>query len=283
MRNVTLFTHTASELSPELAAQLGINMIPETIIWDGNREYVVNEDIQPAEFYKMMAESETLPTTAHPNVATYLEHFSKSFDAKEILFLSITSLMSATYSTALIAAEMLEESGSENKVHVYDTAQGSYGIALYALEAARLADTGLSCAEIISELDKLSGNLGVYLLMQSLHNAKKGGRIGAVRVLAADLFGIKPVVTFAGGLLKDTALCRGFADGLNTLFELYKKQALFGGQLFIFHSDNRKDAEALQHKIREIDPAATIHAGWVGPSIGSYAGSGCVGIAFFKK
>ncbi len=282
MRRVKIFTNSCCDLSPALAEKLGVTLIPDTIVFEG-REYRTNIDITPPEIYDMMDSSLKLPTTSHPNISVYEECFRSCGECDEILCLTITSKMSGTYSTACTSADMLKQKGFAPSIYIYDSMQVSYGLSLMVVMAAALADKGLPAVAIISELDRTKQKIGVYFLMQSLKNAKKGGRVGAIRTLAADILGVKPLLVFRDGLVRDAGIMRNYPEGLNAIVEKYRSGAKYGGTVFIFHTDDLPDAQSVATRIREIDPAADIHIEWVGAAIGIYTGRGCVGISFIEK
>ena len=179
--------------------------------------------------------------------------------------------------------QLQKQKGFAPSIYIYDSMQVSYGLSLMVVMAAALADKGLPAVAIISELDRTKQKIGVYFLMQSLKNAKKGGRVGAIRTLAADILGVKPLLVFRDGLVRDAGIMRNYPEGLNAIVEKYRSGAKYGGTVFIFHTDDLPDAQSVATRIREIDPAADIHIEWVGAAIGIYTGRGCVGISFIEK
>ena len=122
--------------------------------------------------------------------------------------------------------------------------------------------------------------VGVYFVMRSLANAKKGGRVGAIKALTADLLGIKPVLMFRDGTVTDVMLARSFAQGIREVAGYYQRQADYRKDAIIFHANNEADALALKALILSCDPAARVRVEWVGAVIGIYTGEGCVGVAF---
>lgn len=281
MNKVAIFTNSVSDLSPALAAEFGIHIVPDIILF-GDDQYRNNIDIDPPTLYQKLAVCAKLPTTSHPNVSIYTECFQQAADADDIICINLTSKMSGSYNTANIAKTMLAEQGFAPHIHVYDSLQVSFGLAVMVLAAARLANTGASAQEILDKLDDIRDRIGVYFVMESLQNAKKGGRVGAIRVLAADLLGVKPVLMFRDGLVRDVGIVHGFSDGLSRIEQYYKDRAQFGGEVFIFHANREKVAQQVAAKLKAIDPAIKIRIEWVGAVIGIYTGEGCLGIAFME-
>lgn len=281
-KKVAIFTNSVSDISPALAAEYGIYIVPDIILFD-TEEYRNNIDIDPPTLYEKLAVCEKLPTTSHPNPSIYIDCFRQAADASDIICINLTSKMSGSINSASDAKADLEAEGFGPRIHVYDSLQVSFGLAAMVISAAKMANKGLSAEAILARLDFLRVHMGVYFVMESLQYAKKGGRVGAIRVLAADLLGVKPVLMFRDGLVRDVGVVRGFEAGVARVLQHYEQQAQFGGEVFLFHSDREAYAQKVADRLRVIDPDAKIRIEWVGAVIGIYTGPGCIGIAFTER
>lgn len=277
---VRVFTNSVSDIPPALAQAEGVTLIPDVIAFGPGEQYLNNVDIGPPALYKKLASSPVLPTTSHPNLAQYEDAFRAAGDCTEILCINLTSKMSGSYNTACTARKMLMEEGFTVPITVYDSLQVSFGLCILVLEAARMARAGASAAQIVARLDEMRDQVGVYFVMESLANARKGGRVGAIRVLAADLLHVKPVLMFRDGLVRDVGIVHGFEAAVEQVIDRYRKQAKYGGEVFVFHADREALARQVCIRLLGIDPAATVHIEWVGAVIGIYTGAGCIGLAF---
>lgn len=282
MQKVQIITTSAAELTPSQAKAEGILLIPDYLAFGPGEQYRSNMDLEPPELYRRLEAAERLPTTSHPNLSQYMDAFSAAAAAgcEEILCIILTSKMSGSYHTACSAKKLMEEQGFPVPITCYDSEQVSYGLCILVREAARRARAGASCAEIVAALDALRPHIGVYFAMPSLANARKGGRVGAIRVLCADILNVKPVLMFRDGLVRDVAIVHGFETAVDRAIDHYRTQARFGGEVFVFHAACPERAEQVKQRILAIDPAAQITVGWVSEVIGIYTGVGCIGAAF---
>lgn len=280
---VKIFTNSVSDLTPQYAQELGVTMIPDIIAFSAEEQYRNNEDIDPPALYRRLAVCEKLPTTSHPNLEQYMQAFQSASDADEILCISLTSRMSGSYGTACSARQLLQEQGFAVPIRVYDSLQVSYGLAFLVRQAARMAQQGDNADQIMKQLDLLRPKVGVYFVMESLENARRGGRVGAIRVLAADLLKVKPILTFRDGLVYDQGVVRGYGKAVDRVLERYRQKAEFGGEVFLFHADRQQLAEDVKKRLLEMDPQAKVQIGWVGAVIGIYTGPGCLGLAFRER
>lgn len=283
---VHILTNSACDLTLPQAEELGVTIIPDYIAFSPTEQYRNNIEIDPPTLYRRLPDCQELPKTAHPNLDQFMQAFRAAAaepGCTELLCLSLTGKMSGSCNTARSAVKLLEEQGFATPVTVYDTQQVSYGLAMMVREAARLAAEGLTAGEIVDKLEEFRPHVGVYFAMESLANARKGGRAGAIRVLAADLLKVKPILVFKDGLVSDIGIVRGFDRAVDRVVDLYREKAVYGGEVYVFHADRTQLAEDVSARLRAIDPDIRITTGWVGGVIGIYTGAGCLGLAFRQK
>lgn len=283
-KQVKIITQTGSDFPLREAESLEISMIPD-IVRFGTKEFQDRIELPGEVFYSKMEASSELPTSSHPSVGTFVKAFeaAKSLGYKEIICITVTSKMSGSHSTAVAAANMFSRRSSETKVCVYDSEQCSHGMSVLVRLAGELAEQGKSAEEIISELDSLKPRVGFYFMLNSLKNARKGGRVGAIKSLTADALGIKPLLRFENGQCIDFSIAASIASGAAAIAKLFAKEADLTKPLTLFHAGAPEKAEILKKEILKLAPDVQISTAYVGPVIGIYAGSGAVGIAFTKE
>ena len=96
---VRVVTDSAADLTDELAAELGVRVVPLTIRF-GSEEFVDRQDLTPAEFYARCAASSVLPETAAPSPGAFEAAFSAAFDegADAVVCINLSSGLSAKWS-----------------------------------------------------------------------------------------------------------------------------------------------------------------------------------------
>ena len=284
-RRTALITHTGSDLPLWEARSLDITVIPDRVLF-GIEEFRNMTEITAEEFYEKMAVFQDLPTSSQPSTGDFMKAYRSAAacaDIEEILVLMITSKMSGCFRGAEAAAQMVKRQNLKKPVYVYDTGQCSHGMAQMVRAASDLADQGLGAEAIMEELDRLQSRMGVYFVLHSLENARKGGRVGIVKAAAADMLGIKPVLQFADGLVSQCGTARNFDVGLDEVAERFEREGEPDLLVTVFHGGAPEQAESLRQKILSRVPEADIRVEPVGPVIGIYAGAGCAGAAFTKK
>lgn len=283
-KKVIIVTQTGSDLPLDEAASLGILIIPD-IVRFGTVEFEDRVNLSAVDFYSRMAESSELPTSSHSSVGAYVKAYrqAKEMGAEEIICMTVTSRMSGSYDTALAAAKTFGRRNTEISVTVYDSEQCSHGMALQLRRAARLVSEGLDSAAIIEELDRFKENIGFCFMLDSLKNARKGGRVGAIKALAADTMGIKPLLHFSHGVCEDYGIAVDSRSGMRKLAERFAGEVDPEYTATLFHAGSPEKAGMLRAEIDKLGVRVKITEAYVGPVIGIYCGEGAVGLAYIKK
>lgn len=186
---IQIITDSAADLPPKIINKYNIHVVPLTVNIDGN-EYIDGVDLSPQEFYKKMAAAKNLPKTSQPPVAAFSKMFRNLTSKGELLCINISSKLSGTYQTACLAKGI---SGVD--VTVFDSWAATLGQGLQVIKAARLAEKGLSCTEIINKLTQYRNNMNILILLDTLENIVKGGRLSKFQGTLAKLLNIKVLLT----------------------------------------------------------------------------------------
>lgn len=265
------------------AEELGIEMIPDKVIFE-DQEYRNMVDITADEFYEKLQAADTLPTSSQPSMADYVRAFRRAAEeGEEVLCLMITSQMSGCFAAARAAADLVKRQGLEVPLYVYDTQQCSHGMAEMVRAAHEMAETGMRAAEIMERLTGLQHRIGVYFVLESLENARKGGRVGAITARTVSMLGIRPLLRFSDGLVREFGISRNFPAGMKKISEQFIRNGDYDKPVTVFHAAAPRRAQELKKQILESVPQAEIRIEPVGPVIGIYTGTGCAGISFTEK
>ena len=277
--NIKIVVDSTVDMQPETAAR--VEIVPLSVHF-GDREYVSGVDINPRQFYEMLVESDTLPTTSQPAPYLFEEAFGKAVSEDcEVICLTCSGKLSGTNQSANIAAAEFD-----GKVHVVDSGSITIGLGILVEYALDLVDRGLSAEEIVWKLMQKREKIKVLALVDTLEYLKKGGRISATVALAGGLLNIKPVISVNDGEIKILGKARGSRQGNNLLVQEIQKAGgvdftlpLMLGYTGLSDALLKKyiqDSAALWEEHRESLPVSI-----VGSVVGTHVGPGAVAVAFF--
>ncbi|MBB6636575.1 DegV family protein [Cohnella thailandensis] len=278
MGAIALVTDSTSDIPREVRERLGIEMIPLTVHF-GDEAYLDNVNLQPVEFYEKLQSFQGLPKSSQPSPADFLAVFERLIaEGKQVISINLSSALSGTYQSALLARSMLED---ESPVTVIDSKSASYGYGMLVVKAAELAEQGASREEIIEAVTRLKESTKLYFLVDTLEYLHKGGRIGRASALFGSLLNIKPILTIdSEGYVNALDKARGQKRAFARIVELL--EADFAGgpvDLNVVVTPGRTEmAEELIALLKERFPIRNYLQSAIGPVIGTHAGPGTVGI-----
>jgi DegV family protein with EDD domain len=276
---VRVVTDSASDLTDEQAAELGVEIVPLSIRF-GDQEYVDRRDLTPAAFYDKLAASPVLPETAAPSPGAFQTAFRKAFDegADAVVCINISSGVSATIQSARTAADALEHPGD---VRVVDSRSVTWGLGSQVVAAARAAAGGASADEVVGVVEDMVPRTRVFGALDTLENLKKGGRVGGAQALVGTLLSIKPVIDVSSGVVEEAGKPRTRSKALKFLAD---KVARHGDveNLAVMHG-SAPDVDQFLDLLAPIVPREQIHVGEIGATIGVHGGPRVMGVTFQVK
>lgn len=218
-QKIALLTDSCADLSPALAAENHIHIVPLRILCaDG--EYFDGMDIRGADIYKRLRAGE-LPQTSLPageDIEKVLRQIvMEGYDG--VIAIMLSGGLSGTYNLVRLIAE---ECKGLLPVRVYDSVSGSLGMGLTVLQIAEDIRNGMGWEELTERrVPQLIANTYPFFSVDTLEYLQKGGRIGKVTATAGMLLQIKPLLTFArDGQLTSVAKVRGRHQVINKLVDL---------------------------------------------------------------
>ena len=210
-KKIVIASDSTSDLNPELIERYDIKRVPLAVNLSG-KIYSDGIDVDPEMIYAHYEKTGELPKTAAPNIADFEDFFAKyTADGSEIVFFTISSEMSSTYSNARLAASEFEG------VYVVDTRNLSTGGGLLVVSAAEMAKEGLSASEIAEKCEELKSRVDASFVIDNLEFLHKGGRCSAVAAFGANVLQLKPCITVSNGKMGVDKKYRGkFSKVLET-------------------------------------------------------------------
>ena len=285
MREFVIMTDSCCDLSAAMAAELELSVLPLSLHMGGAvyRNWLDGRDIGFPEFYSRVRGGENA-TTAAVSVGDFETEMRRILSSgRDLLCVSFSSALSATYQSASIAAEELRTEFPEAEICVVDSLCASLGQGLLVWLCAQERKKGRSLAEVRDFAEAVKGRICHWFTVDDLNHLKRGGRISAATALFGTMLSIKPVMHVDdGGRLTPVGKTRGRRASLLALVNEMEKTAPEPERqtVFISHGDCLADAEFVAEEIRRRFGTRDIHISYVGPVIGSHSGPGTVALFF---
>lgn len=282
MEKIKIFADSTCDLSPELIEQHDIGIIPLNIIF-GDDIFQDGVDITTKELYEKVEKYKSLPKTsaASPGVfkTAFEPYINKGYN---IIYISISSELSATYQNAILASGMFDE----GRIEIVDSRNLSTGIGILVLNAVDFKNQGFTAKEIAQKISELTSKVETEFVIDTLDYLYKGGRCNSVQRFAGGLLKIRPSIKVIDGKMTPSKKFRGKREKvLDAFFDhvMGNVENIDKKRVIVTHSQGLESALYLKEKIAQkfdIEEILVTEAGCV---ISSHCGQNTVGIIYIHK
>ena len=267
-------------LPPEQLAKLNIHVVPLSVTLDG-KSYREGVDIEPGEFYRLLAATKSLPTTSQPSPGDFAETYRRlaAYDP-DILSIHMSSGLSGTYSASQTAAKLVPEA---NITHV-DTKTLSAAAGWQVEAAAHALKAGWTKEQILALLQRIGVATDVIFSLDDLKYLIHGGRVSHMKGLVASVLNIKPLsgVEKISGTLVQLGFLRTFQRAIKGLVDLMARKHAPGSALRVqvLHAQNPEGAATLRKLIDELFDCTWLPVGSMSLVLGAHTGPSMVGVSY---
>ncbi len=277
MSKIKIITDSTAYLTRDYAEREDIGVVALNYVFgdeEGKEPYPGDFE----DFYKKLESTKLFPTTSQPSTGEFLnaynEAFQKGYD--EIIVIVLSSKLSGTYNSAVLAKDMLED----KKVTIIDTLNSASNMRFLVEDAVRMIGEGKTSGEIEDFLNKKKTGMSVYLTTETLEYLSRGGRLSTVQSRLGNLLNIKPLLELKDGELGLAEKLRGKKKAIRAMIDRIPEDV---AQVGVCHILNREDAEMIRDRIEEKFPNASVEIDELGPVIGSHLGPRGVGICVSRE
>ncbi|MEW4287121.1 DegV family protein [Rossellomorea marisflavi] len=278
MEKIKIVTDSTADLSEDMIGELDIHVVPLSIFIEGET-YLDRVDLSPEMFLEKMKASDELPKSSQPSAGVFAELYDElGKDGSKVISIHMTGGMSGTVRSAESAAEI-----TDTDVTVVDSRFISRGLGFQVIEAARLAREGKGVEEILKAITEIREKTQLYVVVDTLENLVKGGRIGKGKAMIGSLLNIKPIASLAGGEYTPVAKVRSHTQIVKFLVQQFmedvKGKTLKG--VGLCHADGLALAQNLKSKIAEKTGYDQFDIGVTTPIISTHTGIGAIGFTYY--
>lgn len=279
MTRIILSTESGADLPKELVEKHQIQVVPMHVVMEG-KDYLDGE-LSVEEVFDYHSRTKKIPSTAATNEHEYQALFKQirtNFPESIIVHIGYTSKASASFQSALIAAEDFEN------LYLIDTLNVTGGLGAVVLYAANLLEQepSIEPVQFIEKIEAIVPKTRLAFLPGSLDFLKAGGRVSNIAYIGGALLKIKPCIELKEGKLVSTTKYRGnMSIVAEKLMRDYLSQYTINRQqLYLIYSIGL--AESIKKRMEEVAKEAGFEkVTWMqaGAMISTHAGPGGFGIA----
>jgi DegV family protein with EDD domain len=281
MNNIVLMSDSTCDLSDELIQKYQIKIIPLYVSFsDGT--YKDRVELTTEGLYQKVSELGSLPKTSAPSMGDFYEFFKPLIDAgKDIVYIGLSSKLSATLQSARLAAQEFPE----GRIQIVDSLNLSTGIGLLVLKAAKFRDEGLSAEQIASQVTQIVPKIKTAFVINTFDYLHKGGRCSALTSIVGTMLKIKPIIHVVDGGMIVGQKPRGIKKAYQLMLDQINSDAnqLDNDFVMVTHSLAKDAADYLKDQLNEQLEIKEILQTEAGCVISSHCGRETIGILYIVK
>ncbi len=266
---IVVVTDSSSDVSPELAKQHAIEVVPLTIRF-GSKSYVDREDLTTIGFWEQLRRTREVPGVEAPSPDSFAKAYRQTLSGQteEILV-----LCGSIGDSAANAAEAAEE--IDIPVRVVDAGAVSAALEMMVLAAAEAANLGASSDDVLAAARRQDPEMLATGL--SFESARRAGHVGLASYLVGRLFNLKPLMTVEKTAVRTVGRAVSRSRALSALIEWLGDRRT-ASRVNIVHG-NAPDIAGVVDLVREQIPGLEPDVVLAGPALGIPLGAGFVGAA----
>ncbi len=286
MSKIAIITDSNSGITQKQGEELGIFVVPMPFMING-QDFFEDINLTQSEFYEKLAEDANV-STSQPSPDSLMTLWDKVLkDYEQIIYIPMSSGLSGSCQSA----HMIASEEYEGKVFVVDNQRISVTQRQSALDAREMAQAGLSAQEIVDKLIETKMDSSIYIMLDTLHYLKKGGRITPAAAALGTLLRLKPVLQIQGEKLDAFAKARTTAQGKSIMINAIKAdiENRFGGieagDFWIAgaYTNNLDAALEWKKEVEAAFPGHQMHLDPLSLSVGCHIGPGALAVTVTRK
>jgi DegV family protein with EDD domain len=239
-------------------------------------------DITPSEAYELfLKEPDTFKSSAASPEECLQAYRNASQRAKNILFVTVSAKLSATYSSALDAKELASTALPGISIEVLDSLSATPSQGFVALAAARAAAEGKDLPEVIRTAEDVRDRVNAIILLDTIRHVYRSGRIPKIASQIGSALNIKPILTVSE-VVHFSGVVRNRQQGIERLLQMMREK--IGDKpvhVAVTHAYALDEAEKLKSRIASEFNCAELLLTEFSPVMGYACGTGTVGAAFY--
>ena len=282
MNSIRLVAETGSDLTPELAAEYGVTLVPMHVAFGGQTR---DDGAFPvSEMFEHYARTRDLPRTSGctpHDFEVVFDRLQSEHPGASILHLAYSARTTCPMQSAIIAAEGRE------KIVSLDTQNVTAGQAGIVIALARYlrAHPETTLEQAVERAKALIARMHMGFFPGDLDYLRAGGRVSNAAYLGAKLLSLHPLIEILDGKLLSTKKYRGaMSKVVAKMADEYTEQLDRNEPLYLIYG------EGLEERImRDVERIVTQKGfadyTWVktGCVIAAHSGPGSFGVAGFGK
>jgi DegV family protein with EDD domain len=270
-------TDSTAYLDEELRNHPDLYTIPLTILLDGE-EYSDGIDLTSVQLFEKLKQLKNPPKTSQPSIGAFqalYEQLSKDYD--RVVAVLLSGKLSGTVSSSEQAAKLVDI-----PVITIDSNILTYPMTALLKEGIALLEAGASIESVIDQLERIKKTNETYVLIGSLEQLHRSGRMSGVQFFLGSMLNVKPIISIVDGALSVKEKARSEKKAKEKILAYLRssfEQHHFK-EVYILYGLHQEQASIWENELRKEFPQLGIVGCPLGAVIGVHAGENTIGISW---
>lgn len=279
MKKIAWVTDSTAFLDEELQHHPDIFVIPLQILLD-DEQFEEGINLTPEQLFEKLKIVKSIPKTSQPSVGAFRNLYNKlaeRYDA--IISIHVSSKLSGTFSASEQASQLVH-----TPVISVDSKLISFPMSVLIKQGIKWHEEGKSISEITSKIAKLVETNETYVLVGSLEQLHRSGRMSGLQFFLGSLLNVKPIISLDKGILKMKEKVRSenrakerIIQFLKDSFERYRFN-----EVYLMYGLHEKEALSWKKELEKKIPQLKYFCYPLCTAIGLHTGENTLGISWYN-
>ncbi len=226
-------------------------------------------------YFDALANTKSFPISSQPSPQDFEDAINSIYakdENAEVVVLTIASCFSGTYNGAVLAGKSFEG----KKLAIVDSKCASLAEKLMLEELVEYAEKGATFEDVLQLIPTLQEKIKIQFIPETMEYLKRGGRVGKLSAVIADVLKIKPVFEVKNNVVTVTKKVIGLGKGIAEMISSIPKNVK---KLYVCYIYDNVNVKRICDRIKEVFKIDNPKVECVDPVFGSHVGIGAIGIA----
>ena len=204
---------SSCDVTDKMKREMNITLVPLTLELDG--EFFVDDDTMDVDaFLKKQSASKTISKSACPSPEAYMQSY---LGEDEVVCITISSKLSGSYASAMLAKDLYLEEYPAKNIHVFDSKGASSTQVAIAFKLEELIQKGLNFEQIVEKVEQYISELKTVFVLQKLDNLERSGRLSLLQSKIASVLNINLILGSNDGEIELLQKARGVKKAIEKM------------------------------------------------------------------
>lgn len=279
MAKMMVVTDGSADIAPELARELGIEVVPVLAHID-DKVYRVGVDLSDEQLYELMSGGFQRVRIAAPSSTVFEQTYRRLIGNVDNVFsIHLGTRLGTIHANAAAAKARLP--ASTTRVELVDSKSASYGLGSVVLAAARAIRDGAYADEVSRLIHAMIRHTHVVFFVDTMEHLEASGRLTLAGAVLGSMQRIKPLMILDEGEIVPYERTRTRAKAIEGLFTFIEDFPRVN-EVTVLYASSSEDVEKLLEKVDPIFPRDRVRVARFGPAIAAHLGAGAMGVTVFE-